>query len=284
VNCGARENTLGCITSSQENQWRCETNIIFKALSCGTVPHFTTLANFVSGYSDEIEILFEQVLLVCDEQGLLGKQLFALDGCKMSSNAAKEWSLRASCPLATFVHPCTASGTFKELENKHGKIQRQIQHHIMEHKKLDKNESRDDERRVRSEKAIETLTKAHEKVDTFLKQASPGSIFAPAKSTFPTSMSVMGQGRIVKEVKSNITDNESAKMTTNKGTIQGYNGIATVDKKHQIIVDAQAFDESQEHHTLQPVLNSVFERFNRLGIKLDDPIITADTGNHQGHR
>ncbi|MGB1952354.1 MAG: hypothetical protein ACPHQ9_16430, partial [Marinobacter sp.] len=43
-----------------------------------------------------------------------------------------------------------------------------------------------------------------------------------------------------KEVKSNITDNESAKMTTSKGTIQGYNGVATVDKKHQIIIDAQA--------------------------------------------
>ena len=47
-----------------------------------------------------------------------------------------------------------------------------------------------------------------------------------------------------KEVKSNITDNKSAKMTTSKGTIQGYNGVATVDKKHQIIIDAQAFGES----------------------------------------
>lgn len=35
----------------------------------------------------------------------------------------------------------------------------------------------------------------------------------------------MGQGTRSREVKSNITDNESAKMTTSKGTIQGYNGI-----------------------------------------------------------
>lgn len=67
-------------------------------------------------------------------------------------------------------------------------------------------------------------------------------------------------------------------MTTSKGTIQGYNGIATVDKKHQVIVDAQAFGEGQEHHTLQPVLNTVRERFKRLGIDPHDPIITADTG------
>jgi len=29
---------------------------------------------------------------------------------------------------------------------------------------------------------------------------------------------------------------------------------------------------------LQPVLNIVYTRFKRLGIKLDDPIITANTG------
>ena len=233
------------ITSSREIQWCCETNIIFKALSCDTVPHFTTLASFVSGRTEEIEALFEQVLLICDERGLLGKELFALDGCKMSSNAAKEWS-----------------GTFKELEQKRDKIQRRIRYYISEHKKLDSNDSREDERWQRTQQAIETLNKAHDKIDNFLKTASPR----------------MGKGRQKKEVKSNITDNESAKMTTSKGTIQGYNGIATVDKKHQVIVDAQAFGEGQEHHTLQPVLNSVRERFKRLGIDVHDPVITADTG------
>jgi len=36
-----------------------------------------------------------------------------------------------------------------------------------------------------------------------------------------------------KPVKSNITDNDSARMTTSEGTIQGYNGIAIDDDKHQ---------------------------------------------------
>jgi len=78
------------ITSSREIQWCCESNIIFKALSCDTVSHFTTIASFVSSYPEEIENLFEQILLVCHEQGLLGNELFAIDGCKMPSNAAKE--------------------------------------------------------------------------------------------------------------------------------------------------------------------------------------------------
>ena len=92
----------------------------------------------------------------------------------------------------------------------------------------------------------------------------------------------MAQGKRPKEVKSNITDNESGKMTTSKGTIQGYNGIASVDKKHQIVVDAQAFGEGQEHHTLALVLESIEARFKRLGISDDiyatGTVVTADTG------
>ena len=237
------------ITSSREIQWCCETNIIFKALSCDTAPHFTTIAHFVSSRSKEIEGIFEQVLLVCHEQGLLGNELFAIDGCKMSSAAAKEWS-----------------GTFKELEEKRAKIKRQIRYHINEQTVLDKNESRVDEREKRHQQAIQTLEKASEKVEHFLKSHSPR----------------MGKGKRPKEVKSNVTDNESAKMTTSKGTIQGYNGIAAVDKKHQVIVDAQAFGEGQEQHTLQPIVEKISERYKRLQIDkalyTTGTIVTADTG------
>ena len=125
------------ITSSREIQWSCETNVIFKALSCDTVPHFTSIAGFVSGCPDEIEALFEQVLLICHEQGLLGNGLFAIDGCKMPANAAKEWS-----------------GTFKELEAKRAKIRRQLQHHLTEHVRLDQQASRDDERVLRIKQTI----------------------------------------------------------------------------------------------------------------------------------
>jgi len=144
------------ITSSREIQWCCETNIIFKALSCDTVPHYTTIASFVSGHSQAIEELFEQILFTCDEQGLLGHELFAIDGCKMSSNASKE-----------------VSGTFKELEQKRDKIKKLIKHHINEHKKLDKDEPREDARIKRAAQAAETLTTAFEKIDKFLKTSSP---------------------------------------------------------------------------------------------------------------
>ena len=51
----------------------------------------------------------------------------------------------------------------------------------------------------------------------------------------------MGKGKRPKEVQSNITDNESAKMTTSKGTIQGMVCVTAADEKHQIIIKAQTF-------------------------------------------
>lgn len=237
------------ITSSREIEWCCSNNIIFKALSCDTVPHFTTLSSFVSSHTTAIESIFEQIILTCDEQGLLGHELFAIDGCKMSSDASKEWS-----------------GTIKELEQKREKIKKLIKHHIDEDKRLAKNEPLEEERIQRAKQATKTLNAAHDKIDKFLKSAEPR----------------IGKGKQKKEVKSNITDNESAKMTTSKGTIQGYNGVASVDKKHQIIIDAQAFGSGQEQHTLTPILESIKNRYERLGISENlyegDIIVTADTG------
>ena len=49
-------------------------------------------SNFITTMSDGIEPLFLDVLMYCDQLGLIGKEMFAIDGCKISSNASKAWS------------------------------------------------------------------------------------------------------------------------------------------------------------------------------------------------
>ena len=41
---------------------------------------------------EEIIRLFLELVLICDEMGLIGKEMFADYGCKLPSNASKEWS------------------------------------------------------------------------------------------------------------------------------------------------------------------------------------------------
>jgi hypothetical protein len=85
------------------------------------------------------------------------------------------------------------------------------------------------------------------------------------------------------ERKSNITDPHSAKMSTNHGVIQGYNGVAVVDEKHQIVVKAQAHGEGQEAHLLKPMLESTREEIKAAKISQDifqQAKVTADAGYH----
>ncbi|HEA67661.1 MAG TPA: IS1182 family transposase, partial [Desulfobacterales bacterium] len=62
-------------------------------------------------------------------------------------------------------------------------------------------------------------------------------------------------GRQGREIKSNITDNESGTMVSSHGTIQGYNGQVLVDDSHQVIVQAEVFGEGQDCYHLEPLID-----------------------------
>ncbi|PKO83735.1 MAG: transposase [Betaproteobacteria bacterium HGW-Betaproteobacteria-11] len=77
------------IVSSRGIEHACRHHVIFMALSGDSVPHYTTLAAFVSGLGDDITEVFSQILYLCDRQGLIGREMFAIDGVKLPSNASK---------------------------------------------------------------------------------------------------------------------------------------------------------------------------------------------------
>ncbi len=78
------------LISSRKIEQACRENVVFMALACGQQPDHSTIAAFVSSMKDEILPLFRDVLLVCEEMNLLGGTMFALDGCKLPSNASKD--------------------------------------------------------------------------------------------------------------------------------------------------------------------------------------------------
>ncbi len=72
-------------------------------------------------------------------------------------------------------------------------------------------------------------------------------------------------------------------MVTSHGTIQGYNGQALVDSKHQVIIHGDVFGCGQDTDHLPPVLDGAKENLKALGYDddyLQDKILTADTGYH----
>ena len=71
-------------------------------------------------------------------------------------------------------------------------------------------------------------------------------------------------------------------MTTSKGTIQGYNGIAINDDKHQVILQAHAWGSVGEQQTLQPAVKQLKQQLAKLNTekRANEHAIkfTADSG------
>ena len=84
------------ILSSRPMEKACKTNIIVKALAEDCEPDHDTIATFISTNGTAVKELFTQVLLQCDGLDLITGEMFALDGCKLPSNASKEWSATIS--------------------------------------------------------------------------------------------------------------------------------------------------------------------------------------------
>ncbi len=54
-------------------------------------------------------------------------------------------------------------------------------------------------------------------------------------------------------------------MVSSHGTIQGYNGQAFVDSKHQVIIHGEAFGTGQDHHLIPPMLDGAKENIKAIG-------------------
>jgi transposase len=243
------------ILSSRRIEKACKVNIIAKALAEDTEPDHDTIAAFITTNRNGVIDLFTQVLLQCDELELLKGEMYALDGCKLPSNASKEWS-----------------GTIGNLKKKKAKLEKHVRRLLLRHQDLDKSEEakkiqepfkntmgEDRERRGRS---IERLEKKLKKLDGFLKGAEPK------------------MGSSGKEVQSNITDNESARIKGPHGYIQGYNGIAIADSGSQIIVSAEATGTS-ESGNFSKMLDSLEENMGMVTGKkkpLKKSLFLGDTG------
>lgn len=240
------------LTSSRDLERACTENVLFIALSCGQHPDHSTIAAFVSSMQKEILLIFRDILMVCEDEKLLGGTLFALDGCKLPTNASKEWSGKISA-----LH--------KKKETIETRLKQLMEEQIEEDKKdLIKKKvgfgvDRDGQ--------IERLKKKADRIGKWLEENEPKIGF---------------QGR---EIQSNITDNESATMPTSKGTIQGYNAQALLDAKHQIIVHGEAFGNGQDHGHVPPMIDAAKENVTSIGKDEDyfrDQVFTADTSYHSG--
>ena len=226
------------VVSSRAIERLCRENVLFMAISGDSAPRLTTIAAFVRELGEQAQAIFTQVLLACERLGLIGRQMFAIDGVKLPGNADKR-----------------RSGTHAELAHEAERMEKAVAKMVRAHRARD--ESKDcGEDPARERARIERLRAEARRIREFLagneeRRSDKGAIR-----------------------KSNVTDNDSAKMATSKGVIQGYAAVAAVDGKSQIIVAAHAHGSGSEQSALIPVLEST------AALRTGQTLVTADAGYH----
>src|SRR5262245_4472118 len=138
------------VVSSRAMESACRQNVLFMAVCGGATPHFTTLAAFVSTGGEALSQLFTQVLVVCDRQGLIGRELFAIDGVKLPSNASK-----------------ARSGTRKEFQGEARKMERAVQRMLARHRQEDLTHTSEPSLRKREVRQVERLQQEAVKLRTW---------------------------------------------------------------------------------------------------------------------
>ena len=227
------------VVSSRGIERLCREHVTFIALSGDTAPHFTTLAAFVSGLDEEVTQLFAQVLYLCDRQGLIGREMFAIDGVKLPSNASK-----------------AKSGTRADFTHQADKLEAAAKRMLERHRTNDHLPSEPDLAEKSRQKA-ERLSREAAELRQWLadhpkdRKGSRGTIR-----------------------KSNRTDPDSAKMATSKGVIQGFTGVAAVDARNQVIIEAQAHGTGSEQELLLPIVRATQAQATPA------TLYTADAGYH----
>ena len=244
------------IISSRRIEKACKENIMVKALAEDTEPDHDTVAAFVSTNSEAVQDLFTQILLKCSGLKLITGEMFAIDGCKLPSNASKEWS-----------------GKISDLRKKKSDLEKLLFRILRQHKELDRNTKSKEiqepfrktlgEDKERHERHANRIEAKLEKINRFLSAAEP-------------KLGPSGQ-----EVQSNITDNESARIKGPHGYIQGYNGIAVADSGSQVIVAAEAIGSGAESGCLPGMLDNLETNMRLVTNKkqpLKKSLVLGDTG------
>ena len=225
------------VVSSRAIERLCRENVLFIAITGDAQPHFTTIADFVSRSRDAIAAVFAQVLTILNKEGLIGREMFAIDGVKLPSNASKH-----------------RSGTRADFLAQAEKLERAVQAMIQAHQSSDAH-ANDDAATSRDAARLQRLTSEAQKIRSWL-------------AAHPEDR----KGARAKVRKSNRTDNESAKMATDKGVVQGYCGVAVVDAAHQVVIEASAHGTGWEQELLLPVLEATAAQ------RAPHTLITADAG------
>jgi transposase len=235
------------VRSSRKLARACLEAVDFRILAAGQQPDHRTIAAFRARHLRALGGLFQQVLELCREAGLVKLGHVAVDGTKVRANASK--------------HKAMSYGRMKQEE---ARLQEKIRRWFEECEATDAAEDELYGADKTGDELPEELRNPKRRLEKIRE----------AKAALEAEARAKGKKEPEAKAQRNFTDPDSRIMlSSDKAFIQAYNCQAAVDASSQVIVAADVTQAASDQRQLAPMLEQVEQR---LGEKPD--VASADAG------
>ena len=213
-------------------------SVAYRLLAAGNKPDFRTISDFRKRHGEALAGLFDQVLRLCREAGLVKLGRVALDGTKIKADASK--------------HKAMSYGRMKQQEEA---LQEEIRQMLQRADAAD----REEDERFGSDKRGDELPAELARRESRLKkiQQAKAALEREAKQRAAAQGKDPQTARPEDKAQRNFTDPESKIMKTNDGYIQGYNAQVAVDESFQVIVSQHLTPVSNDVNQLEPAVEAI---------------------------
>ena len=246
------------VASSRRIAQRLHEDIAFRVLAANNTPDFRTISDFRKDNLQALSGLFLQVLALCQQAGMVKLGHVALDGTKVRANASK--------------HRAMSYGRMREKE---AQLSAEVEELLRRADEVDDDEDRRYGADKRGDELPGELSFREGRLERIREAMAELEAEAEAAADQAESEGRDHPGVPEDRAQRHFTDAESRIMPAPGGreSVQAYNCQAVVDSAHQVIVAAQATNQTSDK---QQAVTMVGETIDNVGAVPKE--VSADAG------
>ena len=229
------------VFSSRRIQKRLVEDVAFRVLAAGNEPDFRTISDFRKLHLKALEELFQQMLRLTLETGMMKLGRVALDGSKLKGNASK--------------HKAMSYGRMKETEKR---LREEVRKLLNQAEAADKEEDSRYGRDRRGDELPEELQRRETRMARI--REAKHALEERAREQAKSEGKDPEEAQPTKKAQYNFTDPESRMLKGPDGFLQGYNTQIAVEPVFQLIVGQRVTQAANDKQQLVPLIEAIEEQ------------------------
>ena len=229
------------VFSSRRIQKRLVEDVAFRVLAAGNQPDFRTIADFRKLHLKALEEMFQQMLRLTLETGMMKLGRVAVDGSKVKGNASK--------------HKAMSYGRMKETEKR---LREEVRKLLNQAEAADKEEDSRYGRDRRGDELPEELQRRETRIARI--REAKHALEERAREQAKSEGKDPEKAQPTKKAQYNFTDPESRMLKGPDGFLQGYNTQIAVEPVFQLIVGQRVTQAANDKQQMVPLIEAIEEQ------------------------